>query len=151
MTRHWPTQNRPMQLSTSKSLAFAWALLVHARLLQHHVLVKINMHETVCTTWSQWPLVSFAMWPSILARRASTIWKPYFTFDPALGTAAEKANTGNTKSVRGSCFRHGVRILTFMGKGPQLGQACCQGTPEPLGAASCSNALSFNPHAHSSI
>lgn len=48
--KQWPIQDRPMQLSTSKSLAFAWALLVLGGLLQQHVPVKINMYETVCTT-----------------------------------------------------------------------------------------------------
>ena len=39
-----------MQVSTSKSVAFAWTLLVLGGLLQQHVPVKINMYETVCTT-----------------------------------------------------------------------------------------------------
>ena len=39
-----------MQVSTSKSVAFAWTLLVQGGLRQQHVPVKINMYETVCTT-----------------------------------------------------------------------------------------------------
>ena len=57
--KQWPIQDRPMQLSTSKSLAFAWALLVLGGLLQQHVPVKINMYNktfsephTRTTTWS---------------------------------------------------------------------------------------------------
>ena len=73
---------------------------------------------------------------------------------PRWGTPRRRLTQATPRALAAVAFvkmatHHGRSNPCLHGESSQLGEACRQGTPEPLGAASCSNALSFNPHAQS--